>query len=136
MGWSSWKCLKLHDADFEGYCNIDARAQYMTYLSLVWPLALAILWSIALTWIQNKIKIPQIFAPIYLMIAVVPVVLAIFFTIFGLAENLTFENSAWIIGICFVVSLAFDFVKRYFTSNGSPSSPRKKIKRIQTKRIR
>jgi predicted neutral ceramidase superfamily lipid hydrolase len=114
--------------------NIDARAQKMIYFSLVWPLALAILWAIALTWIQHKIKISQFFAPFYLMIAVVPVVLAIFYTTFGLAENLTYENGAWIIGICFVVSFVFDFVKRYFSSIGSPFTPRKKIKRTLKKR--
>ena len=106
----------------------------MTYFSLVWPLALAILWAVVLTWIQHKIKVSQFFAPFYLMMAVVPVVLAIFHTIFGLAENLSYENGAWLIGICFVVSLAFDLVKRYFASTGSPHTPRKKIKRTQTKR--
>jgi hypothetical protein len=118
----------------QGTTQNHARAQEMKFLSVLWPLALAILWGFALTWTQSKIKIPQAIAPLYLIIAVGPAVLAIYYAIFNIPDQLTYENTAWLLTIGFVVSLVFRLIKKYFTSPSVAYEKSKTLKQTHAKR--
>ena len=105
----------------------------MNFLSVAWPIALAVLWGIVLTLIQSKIRIPQAIAPLYLILAVGPAVLAIYYAMFNIPNYLTYENAAWLLGIAFVVSLVHRFITRFFISNTEAHAKKKTIRRPPTK---